>query len=72
MIMWLDLSFKDYANPDDSLSGFAKEFDMTSDEANDLFKIWLRVEDHRNWIGDLCEEEECDEEGSKWTNEEES
>ena len=67
MIQWLDLNFKGYSDPTESLTTFAGEFNMSLDEANDLFKVWLRVEDHRNWYEDLEDEEECTEDGGSWS-----
>jgi hypothetical protein len=66
MIKWFDLEFKDHADPTNSLSVFAKEFDTSSDEAQKLYKVWWHVEDHRNWYTEFCNEEECDEESSSW------
>ncbi len=68
MIQWLDLNIKGYSDPANSLGVFADKFEITIDEANDLFKVWLRVEDHRNWYTELEGEEEgeCDDEEGSW------
>jgi hypothetical protein len=66
MIKWLDLKFAGFSNPAESLNAFAKEFDMTFDEADKLFRVWMNVEDHRNWHNDLEGDDECEEEGGSW------
>ena len=66
MIKWLDLNFK--GDRTEAISTFAEKFEMGLDEADDLFKVWLRVENHQNWYDELegQGEEDCDDDGNTW------
>lgn len=66
MIKWLDFNFK--GDHSEATKTFAEKFEMGLDEADDLFKVWLRVENHQNWYDELEgeDEEDCDDQGNTW------
>ena len=65
MIKWLDLNLRGYGSPEESLKIFTKELDMNPSEADRLFKVWIQIEDHRNWYDEFSskEEEDCTNQG---------
>ena len=67
MIKWLDIKLSQYSNPAESIQKFSEEFNMTFEEAHELFEVWMRVEDHRNWYEEMdTKEVDCEGEGATW------